>query len=81
MNPLEALGIAFWVIVFAVIIGVVASGGWSGLTSWVAAKFGPVGSSSSSSSGGQLPGVPTPSQLNNPGTWTPGSTLQPSFTT
>lgn len=48
MNVIEALGIAFWVIIFAVVIGVVAKGGWPGLTSWVAAKFGPVGASSNS---------------------------------
>lgn len=66
MNPIEAIGIAFWVIVFAVIIGVVASGGWSGLTSWMAAKFGPVGDSSS-------PGPSGPAQGQYPGTGAPNA--------
>lgn len=60
MNPIEAIGIAFWVILFAVVIGVTAEGGWSGLTSWFAAKFGPVGASQPS---GQT-------QLGSPGSGT-----------
>lgn len=58
MNPIEALGIAFWVIIFAIVIGVVAKGGWPGLVEWVAAKFGPVGTSTSSGSTKTTPTIP-----------------------